>query len=99
MKELVSFWLLTLVLVVIVLVSVLGNLLVCLAVKTDKNLRKLSNLFLVSLAIADLLVRMDDCFHLPTFLCVRLPFLLCHLLLLMILLESGPWVEKHARFG
>ncbi len=60
MKELVSFWLLTLLLVVIVLVSVLGNLLVCLAVKTDKNLRKLSNLFLVSLAIADLLVRMDD---------------------------------------
>ena len=67
MKELVSFWLLTLVLVVIVLVSVLGNLLVCLAVKTDKNLRKLSNLFLVSLAIADLLVRMDDCFHLSRF--------------------------------
>ena len=60
MKELVSFWLLTLVLVVIVLVSVLGNLLVCLAVKTDKNLRKLSNLFLVSLAIADLLVRVND---------------------------------------
>ena len=84
MKELVSFWLLTLVLVVIVLVSVLGNLLVCLAVKTDKNLRKLSNLFLVSLAIADLLVRMEDYFNLPNFSCVRLPFSLCHLLLLTI---------------
>ena len=64
MKELVSSWLLTLLLVVIALVSILGNLLVCLAVKTDKNLRKLSNLFLVSLAIADLLVRVEDYFNL-----------------------------------
>ena len=84
MKELVTFWLLTLVLVVIVLVSVLGNLLVCLAVKTDKNLRKLSNLFLVSLAIADLLVRVSDYFSLHTFSYARLPFSLCHLLLLTI---------------
>ena len=56
MNELTPFWLLTLFLVVLVLVSVLGNLLVVLAVKTDKSLRKLSNLFLVNLAIADLLV-------------------------------------------
>ena len=37
-------------------VSIVGNILVCVAVITDPNLRKLSNLFLVSLAIADLLV-------------------------------------------
>lgn len=54
--DLISTWVLTLVLVLLVLISVLGNLLVVIAVKTDKNLRKLSNLFLVSLAIADLLV-------------------------------------------
>ena len=50
-------WLLTLVLVILVLISVLGNTLVCVAVKTDNTLRKLSNLFLVSLALADLFVR------------------------------------------
>ena len=50
-------WLLTLLLVLLVLTSVLGNFLVCLAVKTDKTLRKLSNLFLVSLALADLFVK------------------------------------------
>ena len=50
-------WLLTLVLVLLVLISVLGNTLVCVAVKTDNTLRKLSNLFLVSLALADLFVR------------------------------------------
>lgn len=49
-------WILTLLLALMVLVSVLGNILVCMAVTTDKTLRKLSNLFLVSLAIADLLV-------------------------------------------
>jgi hypothetical protein len=37
-------------------VSIVGNCLVCLAVTTDPSLRKLSNLFFVSLAIADLLV-------------------------------------------
>ena len=55
--ELILSWLLTLLLVLLVLVSVVGNFLVCLAVKTDKTLRKLSNLFLVSLALADLFVR------------------------------------------
>ena len=55
--ELVLSWMLTLLLVLLVLVSVVGNFLVCLAVKTDKTLRKLSNLFLVSLALADLFVR------------------------------------------
>ena len=55
--ELISTWLLTLLLVIMVFISVTGNILVVMAVKTDKTLRKLSNLFLVSLAIADLLVR------------------------------------------
>ncbi|KAK7096138.1 dopamine receptor 1-like [Littorina saxatilis] len=41
---------------VIVIASVLGNLLVCLAVCTDKRLWKKSYLFIVSLAVADLLV-------------------------------------------
>ena len=49
-------WLVTLLLVMMVLISVVGNILVCVAVTTDKTLRKLSNLFLVSLAISDLLV-------------------------------------------
>ena len=43
-------------LLVLILVSIVGNILVCIAVATEKQLRKLSNLFLVSLAIADLLV-------------------------------------------
>ncbi|KAK7096129.1 dopamine receptor 1-like [Littorina saxatilis] len=44
------------VLSVIVIASILGNLLVCLAVCTDKRLWKKSYLFIVSLAVADLLV-------------------------------------------
>jgi len=44
----------------LILVSVLGNALVCVAVATDQRLRKLSNLFLVSLAIADLLGGRDE---------------------------------------
>ena len=43
-------------LVALIATSIVGNILVCIAVATDNNLRKLSNLFLVSLAIADLLV-------------------------------------------
>ena len=43
-------------LVALITTSIVGNILVCIAVATDNNLRKLSNLFLVSLAIADLLV-------------------------------------------
>ena len=43
-------------LVTLIVTSIVGNILVCIAVATDNNLRKLSNLFLVSLAIADLLV-------------------------------------------
>lgn len=41
---------------VIIFLSITGNLLVCVAIYTDRSLRKLGNLFLVSLAIADLLV-------------------------------------------
>lgn len=44
------------VLVTIIFMSIAGNLLVCVAISTDRNLRKLSNLFLVSLAVADLFV-------------------------------------------
>lgn len=47
---------LCLLLSLLVIISIIGNSLVCLAVTTDPKLRKLSNLFLVSLAIADLLV-------------------------------------------
>lgn len=57
MEDPATVWLLALLLGVLVIVSVLGNFLVVMAVKTDKSLRKLSNLFLVSLAIADLLVK------------------------------------------
>ncbi|KAF7495354.1 Dopamine receptor 1 [Sarcoptes scabiei] len=44
------------ILVLIILVSILGNLLVCVAIASDRRLRRLGNLFLVSLAIADLCV-------------------------------------------
>ncbi len=47
---------LSLVLALLIATSIVGNVLVCIAVATDKRLRKLSNLFLVSLAVADLLV-------------------------------------------
>ena len=57
MEDPATVWLLAMLLGVLVIVSVLGNFLVVMAVKTDKSLRKLSNLFLVSLAIADLLVK------------------------------------------
>ena len=40
----------------LVTIAILGNLLVCIAVLTDASLRKLSNLFFVSLALSDLLV-------------------------------------------
>ena len=84
MNELTPFWLLTLFLVVLVLVSVLGNLLVVLAVKTDKSLRKLSNLFLVNLAIADLLVMLTLSTFIIVVIILRSLFLSCPSLLLMI---------------
>lgn len=37
------------ILVLIILVSILGNLLVCVAIASDRRLRRLGNLFLVSL--------------------------------------------------
>lgn len=40
----------------IIFFSISGNILVCVAIYTDRQLRKLGNLFLVSLALADLLV-------------------------------------------
>ena len=43
-------------LAVMIFLSVAGNLLVCIAVYTDRCLRKVGNLFIVSLAISDLLV-------------------------------------------
>ncbi|XP_054711836.1 dopamine receptor 1-like [Uloborus diversus] len=43
-------------LAIIIFMAITGNLLVCLAISTDRRLRKLGNLFLISLAVADLLV-------------------------------------------
>lgn len=43
-------------LVLLILISIVGNILVCLALSTDRRLRKLGNLFLASLALADLFV-------------------------------------------
>lgn len=42
------------VLIFIIFLSISGNILVCIAIYTDRRLRKLGNLFLVSLALADL---------------------------------------------
>ncbi|KAK3590067.1 hypothetical protein CHS0354_041106 [Potamilus streckersoni] len=44
------------ILVTIIFLAISGNILVCIAVFTDRRLKHLNNLFLVSLAIADLLV-------------------------------------------
>ena len=54
--RLVEALLLALPLCVIIFFSVFGNILVCVAVVTDRNLRKTSNFFIVSLAVADALV-------------------------------------------
>ncbi|XP_050537003.1 dopamine receptor 1-like [Daktulosphaira vitifoliae] len=43
-------------LVVVIFLSIAGNLLVCIAIYTDRGLRRIGNLFLASLAIADLFV-------------------------------------------
>lgn len=43
-------------LVFIIFMSISGNVLVCVAIYTDRRLRKLGNLFLASLAVADLIL-------------------------------------------
>lgn len=43
-------------LVLIIFLSVAGNILVCIAIYSDRGLRRIGNLFLASLAIADLFV-------------------------------------------
>lgn len=43
-------------LLLIVAAGILGNVLVCVAIKVEKKLRNVTNYFLMSLAIADLLV-------------------------------------------
>lgn len=40
----------------LIFLSIAGNVLVCLAIYTERTLRRIGNLFLASLAIADLLV-------------------------------------------
>lgn len=40
----------------LIFMSVAGNILVCIAIYTDRGLRRIGNLFLASLAIADMLV-------------------------------------------
>lgn len=44
------------VLAVLIFLSVAGNILVCVAIYTERSLRRIGNLFLASLAIADLFV-------------------------------------------
>lgn len=45
-----------LILTFVILISIFGNLLVCVAVASDRRLRRRGNAFIVSLAIADLCV-------------------------------------------
>jgi len=54
-------------LISLIIVSIVGNCLVCVAIFTDRRLRKLGNAFIVSLAIADLLVS-----------CLVMTFALCN---------------------
>ena len=44
------------VLTVFILIAITGNILVCIAIYTDRNLRHIGNTFTASLAVADLLV-------------------------------------------
>lgn len=62
--------LLVVLLMVLILVSIIGNCLVCVAIFTERRLRKLGNAFIVSLAIADLFVS-----------CLVMTFALCNELL------------------
>lgn len=43
-------------LAILIFLSIAGNILVCLAIYTERSLRRIGNLFLASLAIADLFV-------------------------------------------
>lgn len=43
-------------LITIIFLAATGNILVCLAIATERSLRRIGNLFLASLAIADLFV-------------------------------------------
>ncbi len=43
-------------LTVFILIAIIGNILVCIAIYTDRNLRHIGNTFTASLALADLLV-------------------------------------------
>lgn len=52
----VEHWILIALFVAIFLLGVVGNLLVCLAVWRNRNLRTLTNVHLVNLAVADFLV-------------------------------------------
>lgn len=40
----------------IIMLSAVGNIMVCIAIYTERSLRRIGNLFLASLAIADLFV-------------------------------------------
>lgn len=40
----------------LIFLSIAGNILVCLAIYTERSLRRIGNLFLASLAVADLFV-------------------------------------------
>lgn len=44
------------VLAILIFLSIAGNILVCVAIYTERSLRRIGNLFLASLAIADLFV-------------------------------------------
>jgi dopamine receptor D1 len=44
------------VLALLIFLSIAGNILVCIAIYTERSLRRIGNLFLASLAIADLFV-------------------------------------------
>ncbi|XP_070517785.1 dopamine receptor, D1 isoform X1 [Cardiocondyla obscurior] len=54
--SLLSVLLVGLLLVILIFFSVAGNVLVCVAIYTDRGLRRIGNLFLASLAVADLFV-------------------------------------------
>jgi len=43
-------------LALLIFLSIAGNILVCIAIYTERSLRRIGNLFLASLAIADLFV-------------------------------------------
>ena len=76
----------------LIVATIFGNLLVCLAVCWDHRLQAMSNYFLVSLAMADLLVAV---LVMPTGMLIELHHGKCDLLVAVLVMPTGMLIELH----